>query len=84
MELAWERLETNRFGTDEFVNYAHRMNPEPYFSVNMGTGTIEEAQQWVEYCNVKGGPYYAEMRKKNGYPEPYNIKYSIHQTGTSY
>jgi len=75
MELAWERLETNRFGTDEFMSYARRMNTEPYFSVNMGTGTIEEAQQWVEYCNVKGGPYYAELRKKNGYPEPYNIKY---------
>ncbi len=75
MELAWERLETNRFGTDEFINFARRMNTEPYFSVNMGTGTIEEAQQWVEYCNVKGGPYFAELRKKNGYPEPYNVKY---------
>ena len=75
MELAWERLETNRFGTDEFIKYARRMNTEPYFSVNMGTGTIEEAQQWVEYCNVKGGPFYAELRKKNGFIEPYNIKY---------
>lgn len=75
MELAWARLESNRFGTDEFVEYARRMNTEPYFSVNMGTGTIEEAQQWVEYCNVKSGPYFAELRKKNGYPIPYNIKY---------
>ena len=75
MELAWARLESNRFGTDEFVDYARRINTEPYFSVNMGTGTIEEAQQWVEYCNVKSGPYYAELRKKNGYPEPHNIKY---------
>jgi len=75
MELAWARLESNRFGTDEFVDYAKRIGTEPYFSVNMGTGTIEEAQQWVEYCNVKSGPYYAELRKKNGYPEPHNIKY---------
>jgi alpha-N-arabinofuranosidase len=75
MELAWKRLETNRFGTDEFMDYAKRMGTEPYFSVNMGTGTIEEAQQWVEYCNVKNGPYYAELRKKNGHEEPYNIKY---------
>ncbi len=75
MELAWARLESNRFGTDEFVQYAKEMGTEPYFSVNMGTGTIEEAQQWVEYCNVASGPYYAELRKKNGYPEPYNIKY---------
>jgi len=75
MELAWARLETNRFGTDEFVDYAKRIGTEPYFSINMGTGTIEEAQQWVEYCNVKSGPYYAELRKKNGYTEPHNIKY---------
>jgi len=75
MELAWGRLESNRFGTDEFMQYAREMGTEPYFSVNMGTGTIEEAQNWVEYCNVKEGPYYAELRKKHGYPDPYNIKY---------
>src|SRR5665647_3432198 len=39
MELAWKRLESNRFGTDEFVDYAKRIGTEPYFSVNMGTGT---------------------------------------------
>ena len=75
MELAWSRLETNRFGTDEFMKFAREVGTEPYFSVNMGTGTIEEAQQWVEYCNVKEGPYYAELRKKNGNPEPYHVKY---------
>lgn len=75
MELAWARLETNQFGTNEFIDYAKMVGTEPYFSVNMGTGTIEEAQNWVEYCNVKEGPYYAELRKKHGYPEPHNIKY---------
>jgi alpha-N-arabinofuranosidase len=75
MELAWGRLETNQFGTDEFIKFCRKTGIEPYFSVNMGTGTIEEARQWVEYCNVKAGPYYAELRKKNGYPEPYGIKY---------
>lgn len=75
MELAWARLESNEFGTDEFMKFARKIGTEPYFSVNMGTGTIEEAQNWVEYCNVKEGPYYAELRKKNGNPEPYNIKY---------
>ncbi len=75
MELAWARLETNEFGTNEFVEFAREIGTEPYFAVNMGTGTIEEAQRWVEYCNVKEGPYYAELRKKHGFPEPYNIKY---------
>ena len=75
MELAWARLETNEFGTNEFMNLAKKMGTEPYFAVNLGTGTIEEAQWWVEYTNVKEGPYYAELRKEHGYPEPYNIKY---------
>lgn len=75
MELAWHRLESNHFGTNEFVEYAKAMNTEPYFAVNMGTGTIEEAKNWVEYCNIKEGPYYAELRKEHGYPEPHNIKY---------
>jgi alpha-N-arabinofuranosidase len=75
MELAWARLETNQFGTNEFMEFARETGTEPYFSVNMGTGTIEEAQRWVEYCNVREGPYYAELRKKHGYPEPHNIKY---------
>ncbi|MDT8432347.1 MAG: alpha-L-arabinofuranosidase C-terminal domain-containing protein, partial [Bacteroidales bacterium] len=75
MELAWSRLETNHFGTNEFMEFAREIGTEPYFAVNLGTGTIEEAQQWVEYCNVAEGPYYAELRKKHGYPEPYNIMY---------
>jgi alpha-N-arabinofuranosidase len=75
MELAWARLETNQFGTNEFIKFARKIGTEPYFSVNMGTGTIEEAQRWVEYCNVKEGPYFAELRTKHGYPEPYNVKY---------
>ncbi len=75
MELAWARLESNEFGTNEFVEYAKAIGTEPYFAVNMGTGTIEEARRWVEYCNVKEGSYYAELRKKHGYSEPHNIKY---------
>jgi alpha-N-arabinofuranosidase len=75
MELAWARLETNEFGTNEFMKFAKAVGTEPYFAVNMGTGTIEEAQRWVEYCNVAEGPYYAELRKKHGYPQPHNITY---------
>ena len=75
LELAWARLETNEFGTNEFIKYCKTIGSEPYLSVNMGTGTIEEAQRWVEYCNVKDGPFYAELRKKHGFPEPYNVKY---------
>jgi len=75
MDYAWQRLETNKFGTNEFVEWAKRVGTEPYFAVNLGTGTIEEAQWWVEYCNADGGSYYSELRKKHGYPQPHNIKY---------
>lgn len=75
MELAWARLETNLFGTNEFMEFVKEVGTEPYFAVNMGTGTIEEAQRWVEYCNVSEGPYYAELRRKHGYLQPHNIKY---------
>lgn len=75
MELAWHRLETNQFGTNEFVEFAKKIGTEPYIAVNLGTGTIEEAQRWVEYTNVKEGSFYADLRKKHGYTEPYNVKY---------
>src|SRR6056300_1553389 len=75
MELAWSRLETNQFGTNEFMDFAKKLGTEPYFAVNMGTGTIEEAQRWVEYTNVKGKSYYSKLREEHGYPEPHNIKY---------
>ncbi len=75
MELAWARLETNEFGTNEFIQYAKEIGTDPYITVNMGTGTIEEAQWWVEYCNVKEGPYFAELRKKHGFSGPHKVKY---------
>ncbi len=75
LELAWSRVETNEFGTNEFMDFAEAVDSEPYFAVNLGTGTIEEAQQWVEYTNYPGNTYYSELRKEHGREEPYNIKY---------
>src|SRR5579875_2881354 len=50
-ELAWFAEESNRFGTDEFIEFCNAIDTEPYICVNMGTGTLDEAQAWVEYCN---------------------------------
>ena len=75
LELAWFVLEPNTFGTNEFMKFVQKVGTRPYFTVNMGTGTIEEARRWVEYTNVAEGPYYAELRKKHGFAEPYGIKY---------
>jgi len=75
IDLAWHVLEPNTFGTNEFMTFVREVGAEPYFTVNMGTGTFEEAANWVVYTNIAEGPYYAELRKKHGYPEPWGIKY---------
>ena len=75
MELAWHGVETNRFGTDEFIQYCRDLNTEPYICINLGTGTLDEARNWVEYCNGTKNTFYANLRRKNGHPEPYRVKY---------
>ncbi|CAO1626768.1 unnamed protein product [Sympodiomycopsis kandeliae] len=76
VELAWLSTESNRFGTDEFIDYCRALNVEPYFCLNMGTGTYEEALAWIEYCNGTGNTYWANLRRKNtGRDEPHNVKY---------
>lgn len=75
IEMAWHTEESNRFGTDEFIAYCRAIGAEPYICVNMGTGTMEEARSWVEYCNGSGDTYWANLRRENGHEEPYNVKY---------
>ncbi|RYZ43850.1 MAG: alpha-N-arabinofuranosidase, partial [Sphingobacteriales bacterium] len=74
-DLAWGDIEPNIVGTDEFLKFAKAVNTEPYICVNMGTGTIDDARNWVEYCNAPAGLYYSDLRAKNGHPEPYKVKY---------
>ena len=75
-DLAWRVEESNRFGTDEFIQYCRAVGAEPYICANVSRqSTPEEAAHWVEYCNRKGDSHYAKMRERNGYPEPHNVKY---------
>ena len=74
-DTAWFARESNRFGTDEFVEYCRRANAEPYLCINLGTGTIQEAANWVEYCNSSGDTHYANLRRKHGHAQPHNVKY---------
>jgi alpha-N-arabinofuranosidase len=75
IELAWGSEESNRFGTDEFVEYCRALGAEPHICINMGTGSLDEAQAWVEYCNGTGNTYWANRRRANGHPEPYRVRY---------
>ena len=74
-ELAWQSIETNAFGTDEFLRLCRKMDWEPMLAVNLGTGTPEEARNWVEYCNSEIGSRYANLRSTNGPKKPYGVKY---------
>ncbi|OCF54383.1 alpha-N-arabinofuranosidase [Kwoniella mangroviensis CBS 10435] len=76
IELAWLSDESNIFGTDEFIDYCRGLDCEPYICLNMGTGTLEEALAWLEYCNGTGDTHWAELRRKNtGRKEPHAVKY---------
>jgi len=63
LEMAWGTVESNRFGTHEFLNYAEMLKTEPYICCNLGTGTWTEAQQWVEYCNSSEDTAMTRLRK---------------------
>ncbi|MEI6875163.1 MAG: alpha-N-arabinofuranosidase, partial [Spirochaetota bacterium] len=74
--LAWHNAdETNRFGTDEFIAYSRSIGAEPYICANVGSGSPEEAADWVEYCNGTGNTTYAKMRRANGSEQPYGVRY---------
>lgn len=72
-EPAWKSIETNKFGTHEFLDLAHRMGWTPMLAVNLGTGTPEEAADWVEYCNSSGDTKWANLRRSNGRSEPWKV-----------
>lgn len=68
--------EPNFFGTHEFIEFCRLVNAEPYLAGNVGTGTAEEFQQWIEYCNApKNTTTLSELRAENGSTEPFNVKY---------
>ena len=73
-ELAWQSSEPNSFGTDEYIALCRKMGWTPMLTVNLGTGTPEEARNWVEYTNCPPGTKYADMRAANGCKEPYAVK----------
>jgi alpha-N-arabinofuranosidase len=74
-DLAWDAIEPNQFGTDDFIAYCRLIDTVPYICLNLGTGTIDEAADWLTYCNSDDATYYAELRRKNGHAEPYGVPY---------
>ncbi|HEY3756124.1 MAG TPA: alpha-L-arabinofuranosidase C-terminal domain-containing protein [Opitutaceae bacterium] len=73
-ELAWGVVESNQVGTDEWMQLNQAIGSENIVCINGGTGTLEDARDWVEYCNAPVGTYWADKRAEYGHPAPYEIK----------
>lgn len=75
LDLAWGAVESNRFGTDEFIQFCHQVGAEPYLVVNCGDGSLREARDWVEYCNGTQDTALVRLRHRNGFNAPHRVKY---------
>ena len=68
-------VEDNSFGTHEFMELCRQLECEPYINGNLGSGTVQEMSEWVEYLTFDGISPMAELRKQNGHEEPWKVKY---------
>jgi alpha-L-arabinofuranosidase len=75
LERAWNSIETNQFGTNDFIDWCKLVGTEPLLGMNYGTGTAEMAVAYVEYCNVDKGTKWSELRRSHGYEAPHNVRY---------
>lgn len=68
-------VENNHFGTHEFMLLCELTGAEPYICGNVGSGTVHEMQQWIEYLTFDGSSPMAELRRANGRNEPWKLTY---------
>lgn len=74
LELAWQGIEPNEFGLNEFVTWKNLLNTEMIMTINLGTKDLEDAISIVEYCNFPEGTYWSDLRRAHGFDEPHDIK----------
>lgn len=68
-------VEDNSFGTHEFMELCHQLECDVYINGNMGSGTVREMSEWVEYLTLDGVSPMADLRRENGKDEAWNVKY---------
>ena len=68
-------VEDNSFGTHEFMELCDQLGCEPYIAVNLGSGTVQEAAEWIEYMTADGDSTIVKQRQANGRKEPWHLKY---------
>ena len=74
LDPAWYQYIPNEVGHDEYLQWAEKTGAAPLYTINLGTGTMQDAMDLVEYTNHDGGTYWSELRKKNGHEKPYGVK----------
>ena len=74
LDKAWNTVNSNQFGTNEFMAWCKAVGTEPLMGLNLGTGTPEDAAALVEYCNLDRGTKWSDLRRKHGIAEPYKVK----------
>jgi alpha-N-arabinofuranosidase len=67
--------EDNSFGTHEFLNFCELIGAEAYVNLNVGSGTVQEAAQWIEYVTSSNESPMTKLRKQNGREKPWSVKY---------
>src|SRR6478735_4062466 len=67
--------EDNSFGTHDFLDMCKQIGAQPYLSGNVGSGTVQELSDWVQYVNFEGESPMSKLRKENGAHAPWNVRY---------
>jgi len=75
LDPAWNAVQPNDVGTDEFMTLCRLLEVEPYITVNAGFGDAWSAAEYVEYMNGAATTRMGALRARNGHPEPYRVKY---------
>src|SRR5437588_12992627 len=75
LDKAWDSIETNQFGTNEFIAWCRLVGAAPLMGLNLGTGTPEQAAALVEYCNVEKGTRWSDLRREHGIAEPHRVQH---------
>lgn len=74
LDPAWFQYIPNDVGHDEYLQWAEKAGAEPIYTVNLATGSIQDAMDCVEYTNFKGGTWWSDLRAQHGHPRPYDVK----------
>jgi alpha-L-arabinofuranosidase len=75
LDKAWDTIESNQFGTNEFLAWCKVARTLPLMGLNLGTGTAEEASALVEYCNVDKGTHWSDLRRQHGVADAWKVQH---------